>query len=191
MSTFADHRTLTQADRRLVPWQGHFRGQVRVSIWDPVAHLDSQSWFSRKGSSFAMEAWFYHCDYLSDSCGIPCSLIWPVGTCPYPSWLVAPPGSQAQAGHKHKAPAGNSYFFNQRRLAYAVSNHRSRCVNQSAVGVGHLTVAAFRGADTRRAPCCSGTALRKWVAEDGSGQGVGDAEDEMMSGRMRSLNLQG
>ena len=134
-----------------------------------IGSSDSQSWFSGKGSEF--------CPGRSVSssmtpCVSPSSFIWPVGTHPYPSWRWrAPPGSQAQAGHKHKSTLQALLVFNQRRLVLQQTIIESRCISQSAVGVGHLTVSALRDTGHPRAHAAVCTALSEIIRRISLGSG--------------------
>ena len=155
-----------------------------------IGSSDSQSWFSGKGSEF--------CPGRSVSssmtpCVSPSSFIWPVGTHPYPSWRWrAPPGSQAQAGHKHKSTLQALLVFNQRRLVLQQTIIESRCISSISSWCGTPHSVSAQGHRTPEGPCCSVHSPFGNYMQDKFGQWVSrSAEDEMMSGRVRSLNMQG
>lgn len=100
-------------------------------------------------------------------CGSLSSLIWPVGTRPYPSWwLRAPPGSQAQAGHKHKSTLQVPVIFFLIKgdwLCRKQSSEADASINQQLVwDASQWQRSGAR--DTRGPVLQRAQPFRKWVA---------------------------
>ena len=77
----------------------------------------------------------------------------------------------SQAGHKHNSTLQALLVFNQRRLVLQQTIIESRCISQSAVGVGHLTVSALRDTGHPRAHAAVCTALSEIIRRISLGSG--------------------
>ena len=98
----------------------------------------------------------------------------------------------SQAGHKHKSTLQALLVFNQRRLVLQQTIIESRCISSISSWCGTPHSVSAQGHRTPEGPCCSVHSPFGNYTQDKFGQWVSrSAEDEMMSGRVRSLNLQG